>query len=107
MTTFIVSVDYKTCDQSYQQYDTVLMLGSHLNAMATCEGNIVTACYDMYTWTISFKDALLKSLFYKSHDDCLWITCCSILHAMCKTLNLKEPLAMTISLNYLIAKEAN
>ena len=48
MTTFIVSVDHETCDQFYQK---IIMLGSHvhLNDVATCEGNIVTASYDMYS----------------------------------------------------------
>ena len=48
MTTFIVSVDHETCDQFYQK---IIMLGSHvhLNDVATCEGKIVTASYDMYS----------------------------------------------------------
>ena len=46
MTTFIVSVDHETCDQFYQK---IIILGSHLNDVATCEDKIVTAFYDMYS----------------------------------------------------------
>ena len=54
---------------------TLIMLGSHLNAVATCncEGNIMTACYDIYVLmnNLLYRDALLKRLFHMSQNNWL------------------------------------